>query len=289
MIDRSAVENLRLDISGKNPVELLFYHYDKVMDSKYDMHYPLELGFVIKGKMRRLYQNYERNLDKGHLWLCGIWEPHGWEIIEAPCEVLVFVIFPDMLAKMRYEEYPSFNWQAPFAVPPEKRPFGLPGGINVMKTILDSYPALSQKSELISLKLRVYLMELLLLLNESTKNPFASDSSTKTKTKYDRLNKVINLVFNSHKFISVEEAAEVCGLSRNIFSSHFKEVMGISFTKFGLRYRLQRIAERLLASNDSIEDIANEWDFTDKSHLSRRFFEHYGCSPGKYRKINRKK
>ena len=96
------------------------------------------------------------------------------------------------------------------------------------------------------------------------------------------------MVFENKKFITVEQAAGACNMSRNGFAKVFDMLMGISFADFALRFRLSGVASQLKHTDDCIETIANDWGFTDISHLHRHFISHYGISPGKYRKQSQK-
>jgi len=278
-VNPNEVARLRIKLSEQAPIAVTFARHER-MAASYDMHYPLELGFVLKGGMRRCYQDFEQDVEAGQLWLCGIWELHGFKVVEGPCEVAVLVVLPEMLARSRYPELPGFNWLAPFALPPRLRPRALPPGAALPGMLADSREKLTAGDGLSRLKLRICLLEALLLLGQGLSVPPAALATAR----YDRLNKAANLVLASTRFVSVEEAARECGLSRNIFGKQFEEAMGISFPKFALRHRLSRAAELLLRTNDSVKEIAAQLDFTDKSHLHRRFLEHYGCTPADYRK-----
>jgi len=276
-VNPNEVMRLRIQLSEQAPIAVSFARHERRVAS-YDMHYPLELGFVLKGGMRRCYQDFEQDVEAGQLWLCGIWELHGFKVVEGPCEVAVLVVLPEMLARSRYPEHPHFNWMAPFALPPRLRPRSLPAGAALPGLLANAGEGLADG--LSRLKLRIGLLEALLLLGQGLSLPPAALATAR----FDRLNKAANLVLASDKFVSVEEAARECGLSRNIFGKQFEEAMGISFPKFALRHRLSRAAELLSRTNDSVKEIAARLDFTDKSHLHRRFLEHYGRTPADYRK-----
>jgi len=98
------------------------------------------------------------------------------------------------------------------------------------------------------------------------------------------VNRAIELVFAQRRFLSVQEAARACGMSRNHFSRLFGEVMGLSFPQFALRYRLSCVADQLASTDDPIKTVASAWGFTDDSHLHHQFRRHYGVSPSEYRR-----
>ncbi|NJK85757.1 MAG: helix-turn-helix transcriptional regulator [Bacteroidales bacterium] len=72
-------------------------------------------------------------------------------------------------------------------------------------------------------------------------------------------------------------------MNRNKFSSLFQDTMGVSFSKFALRYRLNSASRALRQTRDTIETIAFEWGFNDISHFNKVFVNHYGITPGEYR------
>jgi AraC family transcriptional regulator len=79
-------------------------------------------------------------------------------------------------------------------------------------------------------------------------------------------------------------AARACALSRSQFDRLFVDIMGLPFGRFELRRRVHGAARRLLSSDAPLKAVAADWGFSSASHLTRRFADFYGCSPGEYRK-----
>ena len=79
----------------------------------------------------------------------------------------------------------------------------------------------------------------------------------------------------------------MCGLSRNRFGSLFRDVTGVAFPLFALRFRLSGAASQLACTDDPIKAVALAWSFTDDSHFHRAFQRHYGVSPSDYRSQSR--
>src|SRR5262249_37923502 len=128
---------------------------------------------------------------------------------------------------------------------------------------------------------RMLLYQILLELPEvhdaGARAPLPADA-------YARINKAVELVFRTRRFLTAGEAARACALGRKAFSALFEKVMGVSFAKFSLRHRLQGAATRLLETSDPVKAVAADWGFTDASHLHTAFRAAYGCSPAQYRK-----
>ncbi len=117
-----SVETVRLGLSTARPIGVGASVAESVSPQRFDMHYGLELGIVLSGRMRRSYSNWEAELGPGEAWYCGIWERHGWSVVQAPCETVVVTMLPQVLASPEPLESMPHDWLAPFQVPPEHRP-----------------------------------------------------------------------------------------------------------------------------------------------------------------------
>ncbi|MBN2212296.1 MAG: hypothetical protein JW709_12940, partial [Sedimentisphaerales bacterium] len=78
------VEKMAFGVEENHPVRLVVERFDHRQNVKYDMHYGFELGVLHSGKMRRHYTSVSYGVSPGDAWLCGMWEPHGWEVVAAP-------------------------------------------------------------------------------------------------------------------------------------------------------------------------------------------------------------
>lgn len=245
------------------------------------MHYALELGIILRGGMRRFYHDRTLDLKPGQVWLCGMWEPHGFSVWETPCEVVVLVIWPELLAQMSFGEAPWFRWLAPFIASPGKRP-------QVSRRRQSEVIALGQRLVQLQahtdarskLQIRLILMDLLLILTEHWKQ--SATHKMNIADAYRRINRAIEIAFASREFLPVERVARLCGMSRNPFSRLFHQIMGLNFSDFSLRYRLSKAAEQIARTGEPIKSAACAWGFTDHSHFHRVFVLHYGCSPRMY-------
>jgi AraC-like DNA-binding protein len=195
----------------------------------------------------------------------------------------VVTIFPPMLANAAFPEAASFDWMAPFVLPPATRP-QVPRALHreFVRLALELAKTLDVAPPRRTLLQRMLLYQILLELPEVHEAP--SPPRALPDDSYARINKAVELVFKSRQFLTANEAAHACALSRKAFSELFEKVMGISFAKFALRHRLQGAASRLLESDDPVKAIAADWGFTDASHLHTAFRAAYGCSPAAYRK-----
>ena len=281
--NNESVKTLPWGLSDSADITALHNLHNNVQGLSNDMHYSLELGIVLTGKMRRYYHGHQTDISHGDIWFCGMWEPHGYEVLEAPCEVIIFMALPQNLIKNDLDAQSEFNWLAPFASPPDRRPQtnqqnkgDIIAIAKKVKTILKSNEPQSQ------IWLRLLLLEALLTVQHNWQVPVNNENSSfETLAK---INPALQKIFEGQRCIKIADAAKLCIMSRSSFTKHFKAMMGISFAKFELRYRIKGAANQLTNSKDPVKKIAYDWDFTDSSHLHRCFLEHYRCTPTQYRK-----
>ena len=266
------------------PIRAVRHIYTCKHGSLFDMHYALELGFVLKGQVRRYHKEGQSDIERGGIWLCEMWEPHGYEIIGVPCEVLVIMVSPEILAKLQFEENPAINWMLPFSL--EKQYFfNLSKGVQAsledcakrLGKVIDSPPSPTRLC-----RIRLLLLEILLVLHE---NLLQADAIAQpTPNSFQKINRAIRLTFGSKKLVTTEDAAHACGMNRKAFSKLFRDMMNMRYSEFNLRHRISNVAKQLIGTDSPIKTIAFEWGFTDASHMHKCFLKHYGCSPKEYRR-----
>lgn len=99
-----------------------------------------------------------------------------------------------------------------------------------------------------------------------------------------RVRKALEYVSQHYsKTLSLEILASHACLSPSRFAHLFRAQMNTAPMQYVERYRLERAAEKLLSSNQSIEQIALESGFVNPFHFSSRFRRHFDQAPSKYR------
>jgi len=285
----SQYKKLDHGVSSASPVILKHDIWDETGRGQFDMHYEIELGIICSGKMLRKHGTWKHMFSKGDIWCNSIWEPHGTEIVETPLDLLIFHIYPPMLAQLNFPELDQINWLNLFTRPIEQRVTSLTKNPGLPIKIADNAIALIQKqqkneSEFYNLKVRQLTMEILIAMAEE--NPTEINSAYTRHSDYQNINKAIELVFRSQHLVTFDDAVRESGLNRTHFARYFREFMGISFAKFALRYRLGSAADDLLHSALAIKEIAEKWGFTDASHFHRHFVQNYSTTPDSYRKLH---
>ena len=83
---------------------------------------------------------------------------------------------------------------------------------------------------------------------------------------------------------SVQKVAEHIGISKNYFTSLYKENASINFWDYVMELRMQKAKEYLLSTEDTISTIARQIGYESEYHFSRKFKEFTGESPNQFRK-----
>lgn len=78
--------------------------------------------------------------------------------------------------------------------------------------------------------------------------------------------------------------SEHFGISAAYLGRYFKKHANEGFQQYITSYKLKLIEQRLLHSNKRISEIADEFGFSDKSHLNRIFKKYKGINPSELRK-----
>jgi len=256
----SEIRRYYFDLNESNPVHVISHYHDDPNDSYFDMHYEVELGIVTKGRMQREYLNYQKEVGPGETWLCGIWEPHGFEIVESPCEVVIFFADP---AHLTHANPFSFDLLRHFMIPPSQRP-DVKETTEMVDLALDAKNRLSDNSQPDWAKLILY--KIILMLNDHYD---ADGEDNFYYEDYKSIQPALRMVFEEKRLIKTEEAAQQCKLSTTGFRNKFRDLMGSSFSEFALQYRVRGAKTQLQHSNATQQTVAKEWGFTDASHLHK--------------------
>ena len=84
--------------------------------------------------------------------------------------------------------------------------------------------------------------------------------------------------------IHVQDLATHANMSKSHFSRAFKHRVGLAPMEYVIRKRVERAQQLILGSRQSLTQVALACGFTDQAHLSRRFRDQVGLSPGRWRR-----
>ncbi|MDO6430820.1 AraC family transcriptional regulator [Flavitalea sp. BT771] len=84
--------------------------------------------------------------------------------------------------------------------------------------------------------------------------------------------------------LRAEAISKYFGISRTYLGRYFKKHAHETLQDYIMRYKLQLVENRLLHSHMRVTEIADEFGFTDKSHLNRMFKKYRGVNPSDFKR-----
>lgn len=87
---------------------------------------------------------------------------------------------------------------------------------------------------------------------------------------------------NLDRYVSLQDAATRCHMSKYEFSRAFKREHGLSFVEFILQLRVRRAAELLEQHDLAVKEVAFAVGFNDVSYFGRMFRRYFGIAPSRY-------
>lgn len=99
--------------------------------------------------------------------------------------------------------------------------------------------------------------------------------------------KAINYVKQNYtKKITLDEVSKMTYLSKSYFSKMFSDEMGITFSNYITKVRIEKSKQILLDETIKLIDVGYMVGFIDQSYFIKCFKKFVGLSPGRYRKNN---
>lgn len=83
---------------------------------------------------------------------------------------------------------------------------------------------------------------------------------------------------------SVQDVAEYVGISKNYFTSQYKEQAQKGYWEYVTELRMKKAKEYLLTTEETVGNIAGNVGYESEYHFSRKFKEYYGEAPNRFRK-----
>ncbi|MEM1220961.1 MAG: AraC family transcriptional regulator, partial [Bacteroidota bacterium] len=111
-----------------------------------------------------------------------------------------------------------------------------------------------------------------------------SDAQPHQDERIHRLLQYINDHLQQPTLLKVDHLAKEFLLSPTYLSEFFRKKVGVSLREYIIKARLKQVEIRLLNSDHTLTEIAEELSFTDVSHLSKTFKRYTGLSMREFKK-----
>jgi len=248
------------------------------------VHRAMDVDIVVSGEMELQYGDYHLLARRGDVCLGAMWEPHAWRTIEPGTSNVAFTFLPQALDVGPVDDLRLLRL---FMVPAKQRPRVTTEKLRqeVLATAEEVAREYGEQRPGWRGMARLGLLRVLATLGRGWSPPRGRRASSRANpSDLARLTPALSLARSSLEAeANPRQAAAACGFSVSWFHWLFRETMGITYGRFCMRLRLAAAAGHLLASEASVQDIADRLGFVDASHLHRHFRAQYGCTPAEYR------
>lgn len=149
--------------------------------------------------------------------------------------------------------------------------------------IIDEYSAQKDACEI---AMRARLLDILVLLARNVPmQPYSPQKRNRRLNRLERLENVFTYVENNYcSDISLEEISSVANFSEYYFTRFFKEATGMTFGSYLSNYRVEKAAQLLRDTNDTITEVVFKSGFGSIKNFNRVFKQIKGCPPSIYKK-----
>lgn len=262
---------------------------DVMEKEKYDLpvhsHTYYEMVYVEKGSGEHYLNHNVFTYKVGDLFLLSPGDHHY--IVFSKKSKLVFIKFTDAYFQDNKHLSPdSFTMNSPLDImqnqilKEEKLIFNEPCKSILRKTI-ENIISYNCRTDIASSPLVFFqILSIFGLVQEAAKsnNLNINEGISDNKQLISYINQNI---YNPQK-IRIKAIATHFNIAQNYFSNYFKRNFEVSFKQYIDDYRIKLIEKRLELKENSIKQIANEFGFTDESHLTNYFKKHKKISPSQY-------
>lgn len=255
--------------------------------SPYHLHSEFELTLIEKGEGKRYVGNHMAPYTEGDLVFLGPNLPHCWktDIIKYDqinsCSIVI-QFKNEFLGKTFLEK----KGMEPIVDLLERSHNGLSFSKKMSESVKKNIQFLFKEND--PFKRIIVLLEILHYLGKS--KDFISLNqkkfcSGKRPAERARINAVMAYIVDNFKNeVSLQEAADIIGLSPNSFCKFFKKMTGKTLLETVINLRLKYAIQQLVQTDKLISDISFESGFGDLSHFHKLFKKKMGLSPLKYRR-----
>lgn len=110
-----------------------------------------------------------------------------------------------------------------------------------------------------------------------------SDFSQSEVAFFEKMNSILEEWFAEKNF-GVNELVKAMNMSRSAFHIRLKRLAGLTASEWIKNFRLRKAAEMLQQGDVPVSEVGWRSGFSDSSYFIRQFRQHYGLTPGNYRK-----
>lgn len=274
---------MRHEIVSRNPdVEVRFYL--SVDEGSYvppHWHDSIELVYMIEGKMTVIYENQRKELYPGEFIIINSRVIHS--VLSTRNKATVLQVPKDVLKKY-IPDIDMYIFEVDIHPESKVEQTRLE---RIKKIFTDMQIIYDIRPEGYLLKFNSLLYELLFMLIHSYSQKIVRKNADKNYMYLERLSKIMTYLKEHYKEkIVLPELAAQFGYNGDYLTRFFKKQTGMTINEYLYAYRITKVYQDLLNTDDPINEILEEHGCTNTRVAMRVFKEVYGCTPKQKRKQN---
>lgn len=248
-----------------------------------DIHYALQISLVLYGEVEMIFDDCRKTYRAGDIFFTTCWEPHAYKLSAEKTFLMSVNLNIETLGQCA--PFSNCDFMLPFVTAASGRvsPTDEKERRFIWETGRKIFHYYAKKPK--NFHYHAWLLIHQLLLHNLDLITEEQQEQSYNQQDFKRVKAAVDIIRKTQgKTPSLEEAAAVCNLSVSRFSAIFRRSIGISYGQFALHARLSKVAEELLYSNYSLNELAERWGFFDASSLSHAFYKVFNCRPGAFKK-----
>lgn len=241
----------------------------------------LEINYVIAGTGTNMIESRQYAMEPGEFYVINNLE-HHMAVSDGSLKMLVIVFDPVFVWQNNPEDYeylrPFFTKRVTFS---NRMDFDGEQYREFRSTVEKIAQEWAQRQEGYRLVVKAMLMYLLALLYRHCKYRDELDAGAlRFRRRYDRIKPAVDYMAKNYAGeFSLDDLAHAAMMSRTYFSSYFKEIMGMSASRYVESLRIAQACHLLKTTQKSVTEIALETGFRNVPYFNHVFKGHIGMPP----------
>lgn len=243
-------------------------------------HTHYELLYIMRGKGQHMINGHGYNYEKGDLFILAPQDYHFFTFQEKTAICLVKFhedLFQDFLQDARFKELFT-QLSSPY------RKLSSTG--NYKQQIIPLMELIIAEHRKETAYRQIIIKNALSLIMALTVKDTGGHNGT-AAAKDDKIQAILNYIHQhiaDKHLLSVQKMADTFHISKSYFNQYFKNATGSAYKKYVQEYALKLIAQQLVTRNKTVSQLAEEFGYSDESHLNRTFKAYFNQTPSAFKK-----
>jgi AraC-like DNA-binding protein len=268
------------------PFELVLREFLDVCPRGQHAHNFFELVYIVAGTGKQVINQTEVDYQTGHLFLLAPDDLHSFNI-DTPTRFF-FIRFNPVYIHSDARHKDLVRQLEALLRNAGCEPGNIikkPADIRLVQSIMEAIIAEYADNGLYHTELtRLLIYTLLLVIARNIVLPVTTAIDESSDQKIADILRYIQTNIHDPEKLRIERVSAHFGISETYLGRYFRKHAGESYQQYISQYKFKLIENRLLHGNMRINEIADEFGFTDNSHFNRMFKKYKGMNPSEFRK-----